>query len=365
MGVKPVRPDYDGAWVGAIVPAALGGGDPSCLPAPARDCSGIVLLVLDGLGWDAVQDHRDRLPVLSAMAGGPVTTVFPSTTASALTSITTGLPPAEHGLIGFRMRVGGRVLSTLQWRLVGEGAPPAPEQVQPHPPFLGRQVSVVTRTEFSDGGFSQAHLRGARSFGWQTPAVLVHQCGRLARERAPFVYAYYDGVDKVAHAHGLSDGFYTAELSAADRLAGDLLATLPPDYALVVSSDHGQVEVAGDDHRDLDSLRPLIAAVSGEARFRCLYARPGASADLLAGARERFAEEAWVFTRQQLSDEGWLGARVGASVAGRVGDVVLAARGSYAFVDPSMPHEGTMRSMHGSLTAEEMLVPLLAARGIG
>ena len=359
--MEQVRPDYGGSWVGAVMPALLSGVSPSGLALEVARARGVVLLVLDGLGWNALTAHPDRLATIAAMQGGCITTVFPSTTASALTSITTGLTPAEHGLIGYRMRVGGELLNTLQWRVAGNGRAPAPEDVQPHPPFLGNDVPVLTRSEFRNGGFSRAHLRGTTGLGWQTPAVMVEHCRRLAGDGVPFIYAYYDGVDKVAHAHGLSDGFYAAELGAADRLVADLLNALPPDYVLVVTSDHGQVDVAPDDHHDVGALRALLAVVSGEARFRSLYARPGASGDLEQAAAELYGESAWIFTREELVRGQWLGLRAGSSVTGRIGDVVLAAKGTNAFLDPAFPAEADMLSMHGSLTPAEMCVPLLAA----
>src|SRR4051794_6117216 len=93
-----VRPALDGASIVGLVPALLGARDASWLPEPARTADQVVLLILDGLGWEAVQDHRALMPNLAAMDGGPITSVVPSTTASALTSIATGLPPAQHGV---------------------------------------------------------------------------------------------------------------------------------------------------------------------------------------------------------------------------------------------------------------------------
>src|SRR6266480_2929642 len=92
-----VVPALDGASVAGLVPALLGARDASWLPAAVRDADQVVLLVLDGLGWHAVEEHRAHMPTLAAMEGGPITTVLPATTATALTSIATGLAPAQHG----------------------------------------------------------------------------------------------------------------------------------------------------------------------------------------------------------------------------------------------------------------------------
>ena len=356
---EAVHPAYGAAWIGGIVPAVLGDGDAEWLPAEARDAAGVVLLVLDGLGWQMVEEHRASLPVLASMSGGPITTVVPSTTAAGLTSIATGAPPAQHGLAGYRIRVGGDWLNVLQW---SASTGPDPVATQPVTPFLGHQVAVVTRSEFRKTGFTEAHLRGVDLVGWKTTAVLVEHVTRLAADGRRFVYAYYDGVDKVAHEYGLRNGFVAAELQTADRLIEDLLDRLPRDWVVLVTADHGQVHVDATGAVSLEKVAGLVRGHGGEGRFRSLTARPGATKGLLTACEEAYGDIAWVFSRERLFDEGWLGPGATMTSRSRVGDVVLAARSDVIFVDPSLPQEAAMRSHHGSLTPAEMLVPLLAGR---
>ncbi|MEX0658893.1 MAG: nucleotide pyrophosphatase/phosphodiesterase family protein [Egibacteraceae bacterium] len=360
---EPVRPDYEGAWIGAVVPALLTGEGAPWMPAPARDAERAVLLVLDGLGQHALDSHGHRLPELSAMQGTTLTTVAPSTTAAALTSITTGLPPARHGVVGYRMRVSGEVLNVLGWKTSGRHRGPDPAVVQPQQPFPGHRVGVVTRAEFQESGFTAAHLREATFLGWRTPSTLVEHVRRQVAGGARFTYAYYDGVDKVAHEFGPASGFFRAEVIAADDLVGHLRDVLPPEVALVVTADHGQLDVGPDDVVGLDGLDGAVAAYSGESRFRSLHARTGATADLLQAARAGFSDRAWVFARDELFDEGWLGSGATGAVRGRMGDVVLAAHAGVAFADPGETQENTLVGRHGSLTLDEMVVPLLAAHG--
>lgn len=360
-----VLPDYDGAWIGGVLPALLGGGDTALLPAPARQAEAVVVLALDGLGWSMLQAHRDAAPNLAGMRGGPATTVAPSTTSAALTSIATGRAPGGHGILGYRMRVGGEVLNVLRWQ-AGEHTPD-PERVQPHPPFLGERVPVVTKSEFRSSAFTKAHLRGASFHGYRTVSSLVEHCRLLVDSGERVIYAYSDGVDKVAHEYGLRDGFLRAELRASDALVGQLLDALPAWAALVVVADHGQVHVEPDGHRSLEPVERLVAQIAGEGRFRTLWARPGAGGELLEVAREAFGAEAWVRSREEAFAEGWFGPAGAADATpehrGRVGDVILAAREPVIYVDRAMPKEVQMKSHHGSLTADEMLVPLLAAPG--
>lgn len=361
--MPPLRPDYDGAWVGAVMPHLVAGEPAAWLPAVATDADAVVLLVLDGVGCHALDGHRDVLPELSAMQRTTLTTVAPSTTATALTSISTGRTPAEHGVMGYRMRVSGEVLNVLRWQTTGRNRGPDPEKVQPVAPFFGRDVPVVTRAEFRTSGFTGAHLRGATFIGWRTTATLVEHVRRLVARGRSFTYAYYDGVDRVAHEYGLTDGFFAAELAAVDALVGQLRDLLPADVALVVTADHGQLDVGPQQVVGLDDLDRYVAVYSGESRFRNLHARTGAAEELLAAARERHGDRAWVFARDELFDDGWLGRGASAAVRGRLGDVVLAAGPGVAFADPGEDRENALLGRHGSLTRDEMLVPLLAAPG--
>jgi predicted AlkP superfamily pyrophosphatase or phosphodiesterase len=363
-GDLPFLPTYDDAWNGAVIPAILGDHLPAWAPSELRAKS-VVLLVLDGLGWDAIGEHAEAMPTLSAMSGGPVSTVVPSTTAAGLTSIVTGLTPAEHGILGYRMRVGGEVLNILQWRTAAGEKGPDPASVQPHAGFLGHDVPQVTRADFGGTGFTGAHLRTGRLLGWRTSAVLVERCRRLVEAGEPFVYAYYDGVDKVAHEFGLRDEYFAAELRYADRLVADLLAVLPSWCALAVTADHGQVHVGPEGMRDLDAVAGHVAAYAGEGRFRTLFARPGSTRRLAELAQDAYGEEAWVLTREQVWESGWLGPRASATVQGRLGDVIIAARAPVAYVAPDAPQEARLIGCHGSLTAAEMQVPLLTACGTG
>src|SRR5829696_6807351 len=266
--VDPLIPDYAGACLSNVAPALLAGeGDPPAwLPPPAVGARQVVLLALDGLGWDQLEARRHLAPALTSMEGGPITTVAPSTTATALSSLTLGCPPGQHGVVGYRINVRGDVLNVLRWQTPAGDARSIipPGEVQARAPFLGRRPPVVTRAEFAD----------VRFFGWRVTSTLVTEVRRNLRGGEPFVYAYYDGVDKVAHEYGLGE-HYDAELAAADRLVADVADALPPGAALVVTSDHGQVHVG-------DAIVPIhedvmahVQMQSGEGRFRWLHAAPG------------------------------------------------------------------------------------------
>jgi predicted AlkP superfamily pyrophosphatase or phosphodiesterase len=359
----PLLPDYGGACLDGVVPALLhrDAGVPDWMPASVAGARQVVLLVIDGLGSLQLKERPALAPVLSSMPGGRITSVTPTTTATALTSITTGLTPAQHETVGYRVHVNGEVLNILRWRTAqGDARQFAPpDEFQTHAPFEGTRPPVITRAEFASSGFTMAHLAGVDLQGWRMPSTLVTLVERALRNGAPFVYAYYDGIDKVAHEYGFGP-YYDAELVATDRLVGDVAAVLPDGAVLVVTADHGQVQV-GDDVVALDAdLLSDVTLISGEGRFRWLHARPGTIERLASACRERFPVQAWVRTVDELDDEGWFGGSLTAAGRARLGDVALIARAPVAFLDPGDAGENRLRCRHGSLTPDEVWVPLLA-----
>lgn len=367
---EPVLPDFGGRCLTEVCSALIGevsGEDgrtrPAWFPEAPRGAGQIVVLVLDGLGARQLARVRDKAPVLAGGEGTTLTSVAPSTTAAALTSLTTGLPPAVHGVVGYRVVAAGDVLNVLTWRLGRRDArrivPPA--AFQPFRPFPASPSPppVVSRQEYGATGFTAAHLGDAPLHGWHTPAGLVVELRQLLARGLPFVYCYYDGVDRTAHAYGLGE-HYQAEVAAVDRMVGDVLDVLPPGAALVVTADHGQVEVGSSIEVLGDDVMALVTLLSGEGRFRWLHAKPGARADLLSLVSERYGRVAWVRDAEQIIDDGWLGGVPDATVRARLGDVAVVPFVPTAFLDPADTGEQRLVCRHGSLTEDEMFVPLLA-----
>jgi predicted AlkP superfamily pyrophosphatase or phosphodiesterase len=340
---------------------------PGWIPEPARSASQVVLLLLDGLGWDQLAERRAHAPALSSFQGGPITSVAPTTTATALSSVVTGSTPADHGVVGYRLRVQGlqgddEILNVLRWRTRSGDAR---SFVEPAgfcrvAAFGGHPVPVVSRVEFIGTGFTLAHQRGARDVGYAVPSGIAVEVGALLRAGNPFVYAYYDGVDKVAHRSGFGD-HYDAELRAADRLVDDLRSVLPPGAALVVTADHGQVSVGEQTRVLAPEVLEGTTLISGEARFRWLHVRPGAQGDVLDAARHVYGHEAWVLSEDEVVSSGWFGGPLHAEVRVRIGDVAIVPHAPVGYLDPADTGEVRLVCRHGSLTAAEMLVPLLAA----
>lgn len=357
----PVLPDHRGPCISNIVPALLadarvGGG---WIPDRVLRSRQVVVLLIDGLGWNQLAQRAELAPTLAGSEGGPITTIAPSTTAAALTSFATGTSVGDHGIVGYKIRIAGETLNTLRWTTergdARQNLPPSDLQVVE--PFLASQPVVITRSEFETSGFTQAHLCRTDFRGWGAVSTLVHRVAEAVDEGAPFVYAYYDGLDRIGHECGHGAEF-DAEYAFVDRLVADVRAAIGNDVALVVTADHGQVHT-GDDLVALDhTVMRHTSALSGEERFVWLHAVPGHATKLHAAAVDAHGHHAWVRTREELIDQACFGSVVSAAALARLGDVAIIARDERAFVAPDAP-AARLIGRHGSLTAAEMYVPLL------
>ena len=372
----PLLPDYAGGCIANLVPRLVSGTATTVdgsdwMPTMAEHARQIVLLVVDGLGWEQLRARSVLAPTLSAGAGidRAITSIAPTTTAAALTSITTGRPPAAHGILGYRLAAGDQILNMLRWTLGnspdGDARRTVPVRAfQPIPPFPGSEqiVPVVSKVDFGGTGFTAAHLGDSPLFDYRVPSSLAVEVAARLDDGAPFVYSYYDGIDKVAHAYGFGP-HYDAELVAVDRIVADVAAILPPGAVLLVTADHGQIEVGSRVELLGRDAMSHVRFFSGEGRFRWVHARPGATGDLASLLTEQYGDTTWVRTREQLVDDGWFGGPLADGFADRLGDVALIPFEPIAFVDPADTGENRLACRHGSLTTDEMLVPLVALGG--
>ncbi len=373
---EPVLPAYGGGCVSDIVPALLGYdsevGHVSKNPAGTRaigvvgpllaevfEARAVVLLVLDGLGAEQLAERTNVAPTLNEMFADTITTVAPSTTASALTSIATGVGVGEHGIVGYRIHTSAGNLNVLSWRTPQgsslESHPP--ERLQPVATFGGQRPPVLQNSAYNKTGFSRAYLGDSRRTGYKLLSSLAVEVRHLLAQGESFVYAYYEGMDLVAHEYGFGE-HYDAELRICDQLMADLLMAVPRGTAVVATSDHGLVDCSGGVLQIDRSVLDCSAGESGEPRFRWLHARQGRRNDLHQAALDVHGSQAWVRTADEIIDEGWLGPVVTDAARSRLGDVALAARDNWAF-EYSQQYKSKLVGRHGSLTSAEMLVPLL------
>ncbi|TDE00105.1 alkaline phosphatase family protein [Jiangella asiatica] len=361
-------PRYGEAALADLVPSVLGAlgvrgeQDVLGLPPAPRYC----ILLVDAMGWNLLRAHPAQAPFLTSMTGHAITAGLPTTTATSLTSLGTGLPPGRHGVVGYTSRVpGGTALfNALKWE-----PPLDPLTYQPYPSVFERAdragvaTTVIGQSSFRDTGLTRAALRGpfraANTYGQRVAAAVA----AAAAGPPALVYVYDGDLDYTGHQHGCGSAAWRYQLAMVDRFAEQLYDELPAGTVLVVTADHGMVDVEPSRRIDVDdvpALREGVALVAGEARFRHVYTLSDDTAgDVAAAWRTVLGSRATVLTRGEAVTAGWFGA-VEERVLERIGDVVVSVDGDCAVERRSVfPVETRLRGLHGALSEDELLVPLL------
>jgi hypothetical protein len=315
----------------------------------------------------------------AAGTGRPISTPFPSTTATSLASIGTGLPPGSHGLVGYAFRVPGhddRVMNALRWQLYGQGpqvglgAELPPATFQPYATMFERarsggvDVCLAGPGHLGDAPLTRAVLRGGR---YESTHSLGDLSAVVSRELdAPgrrFVYAYHANLDTTGHVRGADSEAWRLELGHVDRMASDIAQRLSPGAAPVITADHGMVDIPEERRIDLADRPELATGVQmlgGEARARHIYVEQGAESDVATACEVALGDGAWVGSRDQAIGMGWFGPDVRDEVRARIGDIVMAASEPVGVFQRLVdPVQARLLGHHGSLTPDEALVPFL------
>ena len=328
-----------------------------------------MVVLIDGLGWNLLRRAVREAPYLGWLLGDaqPITSGVPSTTVTSLASLGTGLPPGQHGMVGYTSRVPstGEILNALTWEsdLVARA-------YQTKPTFFERAVeagvavSSVALERFQVTGLTEAALRGADFVPFQSEAAedlrIELTVDAAARGDRSVVYAYERELDHFGHVHGCRSETWLDQLRRIDAMCERLRDALPDDVRLIVTGDHGMVDIAAE-HQIVAEDEPVlmagVSALAGEGRFRQLYVDEDRPEAVARRWQERLGDLAWVRTRDEAIADGWFGA-VDDQLLERWGHVLVAMREDWAVMTRQFPRELTLIGMHGSLTPDEMYVPL-------
>lgn len=372
-------PDYAGGGLVNLVASVVEsrGGNPlhpalNDFPiAELRDARNVVLLIIDGLG-DNYLMRRGAGGELAGRRRAAITSVFPSTTASAITTSYTGRTPLEHGVTGWYTYFGeaGCVAAALPFRSRGDQLPLAARGVsaervftaQPLFETLGVRSIVVTQRQIIDSQYNLRHCRGAERLAYDTLGEFVAQVESAVKSgcERKFIYAYWPDYDAVSHRFGCASPQANAELEKIDAAFGELIARLAgTETALVASADHGFIDAE-------ECLEPP-QRISSMLRFpfcgerRVVYCHVHAIGDFMEEAKSWLRERADVRASRELVDAGWFGPGTPhPRLAERVGDVALLMRGRYTVKDwtagePRHLHLGN----HGGTSDDEMMIPVI------
>lgn len=358
------------------VPGATAGLD---LGRPERVC----VVLVDGLGDVPLRARTGHAPTLRGLVSGstPVMAGYPSTTAASLASFGTGLPSGTTGMLGYTVRdprtpdAAPGLVNLVSWA-TQPGASrdpvpqvPEPRTWQPEPTVFerlvaaGRTVTSVGPLRFAGSGLTTAGLRGSTYRAAESLEQRVD--ATISALRHPgLAYLYWGDLDKAGHHHGWGSAQWGEELGAFDHELTRLLRRLPRGTVVLVTADHGMVDVTG--HTDVAAVPALhrdVVLVAGEPRASHVHLVPGAEAEVVAARwREELGELAWVLTRAEAVERGLFGA-VAERNAALIGDLVVAARGRHAIVDSRTQSAASIAliGMHGSLTHDELAVPAILA----
>ena len=378
----PPLPRYGTRSLGELVPSLLSGvgvagfANPLAIEPASRAC----LLLIDGLGWELLRANAGSAPFLNSIAREPLTAGFPATTAASLSSLATGVPPGEHGLVGYTMALPGynRAFNTLTWSLYGVGprvdlvGELVPESFQPFPTLAERAAAAGMRIHhlgpaFHEwSGLTRAIGRGERFHPADSLEAVTEGALKLLNAPRTFVFGYHPRLDAAGHVRGVASQAWTDELVAVDHAIRLMAEQLPKDTVLVVTGDHGMVDLQPEERLDLADHPDIAAGVrilGGEARARYVGVLPGATDDVLTAWRSRLGDRMWVWAREEAIATGIFGPRVTDRARERMGDIVAAAYGRVGIVERNVdPAQARLNGHHGSLTAAEQLGPLLVFR---
>jgi hypothetical protein len=406
-----VLPHYDGysianlaATVASILGVAMDGGAP---PLPGdwwRDLGAgircVLLIVLDATGYRQLQRYMaEERSVFSALADAgsllPITSVFPSTTVTALTTLWTGLTPLGHGFLGTKLLLPEQGVLANMLKMAPAVYPRGgtledwgwdPERFVAAP-SLGKHLRAAgvgavahTRLSFIGSTLTRIFLRGMeQTRGYVGLSDLWLNLRGTLMERSPderlFVDAYWGGIDNVGHVYGPEGAYLPSALGHLARsFEEEFLARLPraarQNTLLIITADHGQIATPPDrvvhlpEHPTLRDM--LLLPPAGESRAAYLYVRPKQEDAVRAYVEEHLADQFVLLETEQALEIGLFGPieAIAPHLRVRLGDMLLIAKDDSRLTTRKREQAGgiRLRGHHGSLTAEEMLVPLLMAR---
>jgi hypothetical protein len=383
---EPALPDYAGGSLANLMASILGAfGATSPYPElrrlPAAELAAarhVVLLLVDGLGYHYLARHAAPRGALRRHLRAPVTSVFPSTTATAITTVHTGLAPQQHGLVGWftHLDEAGGAAAVLPFRRRSDGASLKAAGLDPArlfagPPIFERmdaETWVVSPRDIIESDYNRAHCGGARRVAYATLEEMFRFTAAAVRDSRGrgYVYAYTPEFDSLAHAAGVGSAPCLDVLrrleAGVDSLAGALAGT---GTAVVVTADHGFIDTVPErrlDLADYPALAELLdAPLTGEPRVAFCRTRPGQAAEFARRATALLAGAARAYPSRQLLDKGWFGSGdPHPRLAARIGDVTLVMERDYVLRD-WLPGERryVQVGVHGGVSEDEMRIPLV------
>lgn len=338
------------------------------LKIPAREGSRDCLVLVDGLGKNVIDEFAKKRNFVTEFEYlRTLSATFPSTTAASLTTLGTGLPVGEHGMVGYTMRVPHsgkpeRILNALKWDERVD-----PEIWQPNETLFQRAmrsgiaVSHIAAARYENSGFTRAALRGAAYKKANTISEQITATVEALRQPGSFAYVYLNDVDEASHAHGMGSERFLKALEKVEQLISGLMRELPSRIRIWITSDHGMINKQ--EHVVIGKNNDLLNDVNlmaGEPRVRYLYISPDAIEEVKSRWLEFFGPKITLKTRSEAISEKLFGETVSEKYIERIGDLIIIANDELILVEQEREMlQIAMVGHHGGLTKNEVEIPLL------
>ena len=268
-------------------------------PLEQREC----LILIDGLGQDAVDRYGDEFEIFSQLKQVKnLSANFPSTTATSLSTLGTGVLPGVHGMLGYTVRVprsDNRLLNALKW---DERVDPVMWQKVPtlfeRAVADGVSVTHVAAKRYEGSGFTQAALRGAKYVGANGIDEMVLAVSLALKAQPSFVYTYLNTLDSAGHSDGVGSDKWLTALAQISEFITKVKESVPTGTRIWITSDHGMVNstkqiVLGQGNDLLEN----VLLIGGEPRARHIYINEGAQEETVAKWRQILGNSAKVFSK--------------------------------------------------------------------
>jgi hypothetical protein len=378
-------PDYDGGGITnlmASISSALGVDSPYAplagLPASRLATRAhIVLIVIDGLGESFLAEQGACF--LGDQPRQHLTSVFPSTTASAMTTYYTALAPQQHAITGWFMylRELGSVAAILPF-VPRHGGPPFsvnglfPADIIATPILAARAETrrqhMVTAGYIADSDFTRATAAGALRHPYEDLEGFCEAITTIVTETSgpSYTLAYWPRLDSLAHQFGIAGQAVAEHFAALDQALAQLTNRLAgQDCILLVSADHGLIDTDEQHVIDVGAHGPLrdalLLPLCGEPRAAYCYVDAGKQSQFEDYVHNALGHCCDIMDSARLIEGGLFGRGAPAAhLAERVGHYVLLMREPYVIKD-RLANERAFRQIgvHGGLSEREMRVPLI------
>ncbi len=366
---------------------------------PKGDFSHVFLILVDSLGYLSFKKFQKYFTLPEGTIISPITSIFPSTTAAALASFSTGLFPQEHGLFEWRLYLPevGDIIKTLPFCLDGSRQQDQletlgfnPEKIFFKKPTIYQKLLKKRVTCFSfnhqdyyKSAFARIAQNGAKLIPFTNLSELLTTLNKTIirateKHSKTFSYVYLDSLDFIGHKYGPQSPYFETELAQialmiSKFLIKNLKESLQSKSLLLITADHGQIQVNPQKTIYLNRFyklkkvlaqnangKPILA--TGGPRDIFLHLKKGEKNNTIKYLKEKLNARADVYDTSQVLKKGWFGNSAVSSkkFQDRLGDVlVLPKKEGTVWLDDGEKKIDKL-GHHGGLSAEEMIIPLIS-----